>query len=327
MIRSMDRRRVLSIPSGGGGVTPEYQAVLDYATTQGYTLPSEVQKVLQNKLVIDLIAEGIWAKEDAIYVMLGGGSSEFAAINWKTPDKYYLILNQAGNYDDLKGYHSNTLRTAIFDTTVPNLNYSLNSNSVCSKRLSEGGVETSLSYFAGARLNPTGTGGMVSGFRAGSIPSELRASNSNVVETEHNNFTGVSSLTMVSRDVSSEFSTYLNENPVPDISIEVANEVPQSLRIIANAAPLLFSQFFSIGNVDGSKYMVYSGLINNYTADVVLTTAQVDTYLIDESNGNTGLYTNGNIIDLSEGNVRSSNSDLAVVLLQSQGKTVITRNW
>jgi len=40
----------------------DYQAVLDYATTQGYTLPSASQQLLQNQLVVDLKDGGIWSK-------------------------------------------------------------------------------------------------------------------------------------------------------------------------------------------------------------------------------------------------------------------------
>ena len=44
---------------GGGGFDADYQAVLNYATTQGYTLPSAGQQTLQNQLVVDLKAGGI----------------------------------------------------------------------------------------------------------------------------------------------------------------------------------------------------------------------------------------------------------------------------
>jgi hypothetical protein len=46
---------------GGGGFDADYQAVLDYATTQGYTLPSAGQQTLQNQLVVDLKDGGIWS--------------------------------------------------------------------------------------------------------------------------------------------------------------------------------------------------------------------------------------------------------------------------
>jgi hypothetical protein len=68
---------------GGGGFDADYQAVLNYATTQGYTLPSSGQQTLQNQLVVDLKAGGIWSKLDTFRVYATDGSEDFALIDWK----------------------------------------------------------------------------------------------------------------------------------------------------------------------------------------------------------------------------------------------------
>ena len=60
----------------------DYQAVLDYATTQGYTLPSAGQQALQNQLVVDLKDGGIWSKLDTFAVFATDGNSDFALIDW-----------------------------------------------------------------------------------------------------------------------------------------------------------------------------------------------------------------------------------------------------
>lgn len=74
----------------GGGFDTDYQAVLDYATTQGYTLPSASQQALQNQLVVDLKDAGIWSKLDTFYVFATDGDSDFASINWKDPNTFEL---------------------------------------------------------------------------------------------------------------------------------------------------------------------------------------------------------------------------------------------
>lgn len=66
----------------GGGFDPDYQAVLNYATTQGYTLPSASQRVKQNQLMVDLKNGGIWSKLDTFAVFATDGSSDFALIDW-----------------------------------------------------------------------------------------------------------------------------------------------------------------------------------------------------------------------------------------------------
>jgi hypothetical protein len=69
----------------------DYQAVLNYATTQGYTLPSDGQKLLQNQLVIDLKAGGIWNKLDTFANFATDGSSDFALIDWKRLSLYTAV--------------------------------------------------------------------------------------------------------------------------------------------------------------------------------------------------------------------------------------------
>jgi hypothetical protein len=60
----------------------DYQAVLDYATTQGYTLPSASQQLLQNQLVVDLKSAGVWSKLDSFAVFATDGDSDFGLIDW-----------------------------------------------------------------------------------------------------------------------------------------------------------------------------------------------------------------------------------------------------
>jgi hypothetical protein len=61
----------------------EYGDVLDYAMSQGYTLPSAGQQALQNQLVVDLKDAGIWSKLDTFRVYATDGSEDFALIDWK----------------------------------------------------------------------------------------------------------------------------------------------------------------------------------------------------------------------------------------------------
>ncbi len=71
--------------------TTEYQAILNYATTNSYPLPSSSQKVLQNQMIVDLKAAGIWDKLDLFYVFANDGSQSFATLNWKNPSSTYQI--------------------------------------------------------------------------------------------------------------------------------------------------------------------------------------------------------------------------------------------
>jgi hypothetical protein len=61
----------------------DYQAILNYATSLGYALPSNAQKSLQNKLIVQLKAQSLWNKLDSFFVFQTDGSSSFALIDWK----------------------------------------------------------------------------------------------------------------------------------------------------------------------------------------------------------------------------------------------------
>ena len=69
----------------------DYRAILDYATSQGYTLPSESQRLLQEQLVIDLKDAGIWNKLDTFAVFATDGDSDFALIDWIRLTDYTVV--------------------------------------------------------------------------------------------------------------------------------------------------------------------------------------------------------------------------------------------
>ena len=81
---------------------PEYQAILNYASTNTFTEPTFSEKILQNQLVVDLKNAGIWSKLDILYVFKAGSTSSdglrsFSKINWKAPNNFY-ITEQGGTY-------------------------------------------------------------------------------------------------------------------------------------------------------------------------------------------------------------------------------------
>ena len=72
-------------------LSTEYQAILNYATAQGYTLPSTNQRFKQNKLLIDLKRGGIWEKLDSFAIFATDGDSNFALIDWKRLSQYTAV--------------------------------------------------------------------------------------------------------------------------------------------------------------------------------------------------------------------------------------------
>ena len=72
-------------------LSTEYQAILNYATSLGYTLPSTNQRLKQNKLLIDLKKNGIWEKLDTFAMFATDGDSNFALIDWKRLTTYTAV--------------------------------------------------------------------------------------------------------------------------------------------------------------------------------------------------------------------------------------------
>ena len=108
----------------------DYQAVLDRGTALGYTLPTDGQKIKQNQLLVNLKANGVWAKLDVFYNFANDGSKEFATLNWKAPVLYQATLFNSISWNT-SGFIGNGTNTYI-DTNfqlASGVNYTLNNAS------------------------------------------------------------------------------------------------------------------------------------------------------------------------------------------------------
>ena len=98
------------------GIQTEYQAILDEATTQGYTLPSAPDQVIQNLMVYNAKSRGLWTPSDAIYIWTGSGDENFKHINWKDPSGVKASQNSTGLVFDNTGVTGNG--SAVVRTNV-----------------------------------------------------------------------------------------------------------------------------------------------------------------------------------------------------------------
>jgi hypothetical protein len=92
-----------------------YQDILDRATTLGYSLPSEEQKVKQNNFVIALKNLGIWDDLDILYVFATDGDSDFATLNWKAPASFQASKVSSPTFTANQGFTGNG-SSAYLDT-------------------------------------------------------------------------------------------------------------------------------------------------------------------------------------------------------------------
>lgn len=85
----------------------DYKAVLDRGTALSYTLPTLAQQKLQNKLLMDMKADGIWAKLDVFYNFANNGGRDFARINWKNPSATVATLFNSITFNSNVGFQGN----------------------------------------------------------------------------------------------------------------------------------------------------------------------------------------------------------------------------
>lgn len=87
----------------------DYQAILDYAQLQGYTLPSDAQQIIQNQFVLELKEEGIWEDLDLLYVFATDGGRDFARINWISPGSFTCTETNTPTFTTNEGFTGNGL--------------------------------------------------------------------------------------------------------------------------------------------------------------------------------------------------------------------------
>jgi hypothetical protein len=111
----------------GGSLDADYQAVLTYATSLGYTLPSSSQQAKQSKLLADLKVGGVWAKLDTFAMFANDGGSNFGLIDWKRLALYTAV--NSPTFTTNQGFNGNGTSSYIdtnFNPATSGTNYVLN---------------------------------------------------------------------------------------------------------------------------------------------------------------------------------------------------------
>jgi hypothetical protein len=113
--------------NGGLAFDSDYQAVLNYAISLGYTLPSASQKIKQNALLVSLKAAGVWTKLDTFAIFANDGGSNFGLIDWKRLALYTAV--NSPTFTTNQGFTGNGTSSYIdtnFNPATSGTNYVLN---------------------------------------------------------------------------------------------------------------------------------------------------------------------------------------------------------
>lgn len=80
------KKQIIDWWAGSGeSYSSQYQAVLDYATAQGYTKPVLYDRQQEDTFVRLLVSSGVWSLSDQIFNLSAAGDKNFALINLKAP--------------------------------------------------------------------------------------------------------------------------------------------------------------------------------------------------------------------------------------------------
>lgn len=96
-----------------------YQALLNKAETDGVGLPTLHYRKLQDKLVRQLVSDGIWSLMDNLYFFANGnGSQDFALYNVVNPTGTKAALSSAApTFDASEGFTGNSSTTTFISTS------------------------------------------------------------------------------------------------------------------------------------------------------------------------------------------------------------------
>jgi len=103
----------------------DYQAVLDYATASAIALPDQTQQDIDNQLMIDYKATGVYTKRDVIFKASGTADLNFKLICWKRKIKMIAYGGLIWDSQGVKPNGTNGYIDPLYDTTN-STNYLLN---------------------------------------------------------------------------------------------------------------------------------------------------------------------------------------------------------
>jgi hypothetical protein len=259
--------------SGAYGFTAEYQAVLSYATTQGYTLPSASQQVLQNQLVIDLKAAGIWNKLDTFGVFAtdaedspGSNTSDFALIDWIRLSQYTAI--NSPTFTTNQGFKGNGTSSYI------DINYNALTNGVnfTQNDASFGFYQYMARTTIGISENNFGTGAFPGNYVRPIVPARFAVNNSSLAATAdatylYNNI----QFTHVNRNNSAQINPYVDGVSLGPKTAASVGLSTSPFFVFKNSASIFQDSGISIIFVGGSlssESLNFYNAINTYLTSI-----------------------------------------------------------
>jgi surface protein len=252
-----------TITDGGVINETEYQAVLDYATTQTYTLPTISQRNQQNLLLYNLKDAGIWTKLDTFAVFATDGDSDFALIDWKRLSQYTAINSPTFTTND--GFAGNNTSSYI------DCNY----DPLSGTNWTQNSASFGYYMYQGRILNPSaadnafGSGNVPVAWIRPTAPLRIYINNTSIVTASSYTWDAIQ-FTHLTRTGSTSVNLYVDGALNTSLSVTSAPVVSAPFLCFKNVSTNLcdcgLSMVFAGGSLDVEDTDLYNAWNNYYTS-------------------------------------------------------------
>ena len=233
----------------------EYKSILDYATTNSYTLPSTAQRLKQNTLLSSLKTAGVWNKLDTFANFATDGDSNFALIDWKRLS--LLTAVNSPSFTTNEGFSGNGTSSYINTNFTPFLNASNYQLNNASRYI----------YVFTPTANDRVDGNLIdtNGIRLGNFNTQRLNSGSNTLNTSFE-YTSVRGMKSINRTSSTNLTLANNKTSATRTSTSTS---------LPNSSQFILRQGFIYSTSKVSMYAMGASLVteNNSFVDAF------DTYL------------------------------------------------
>ena len=226
----------------------DYKAVLDYAITQGYTLPSVSQRLKQSVLLSSLKTAGVWSKLDTFANFATDGSSDFALIDWKRLTQYTAV--NSPTFTTNQGFNGNGTSSYINTNFTPFLNASNYQLDNASRYI----------YIFSPTANDRVDGNLIdtNGIRLGNFNTQRLNSGSNTLNTAFE-YTSVRGMKSIHRTSSTNLTLANNKTSATRTSTSTA---------LPNSSQFILRQGFIYSTSKVSMYAMGASLVTENNAFV-----------------------------------------------------------
>lgn len=258
---TQDTFNVIQVPYVVKSYDVDYQAVLDYASTNSYILPTIAQRDLQNQLMLDFKDGGFWSEFDTFGMFATDGDSDFALIDWKRLTNYSAV--NSPNFIPNSGFEGNGTSAYIdtnYNPTLHGVNYTQNSAGFSAKIFKLDGanrylIGTASSSPPDPRLRVVGTTFLFENQFNSDFISQNQGLLTDVIANVHNDRNGVGMVYQVGNSIGNVANN--STTGIPNNNIWI-------LRITTQYSFAGVSYFLARSGYDQARKNAFNSIMNNY---------------------------------------------------------------